>query len=60
VQGEVHRELGALAQNPLYLNPAPVVARDSKITTWSRGKLDATGTDETTWQRDRRVDIDLK
>jgi peptidoglycan-associated lipoprotein len=32
----------------------------SKIETTSRGKLDATGTDETTWQRDRRVDIDLQ
>jgi peptidoglycan-associated lipoprotein len=32
----------------------------AKIATTSRGKLDATGTDETTWQRDRRVDIDLQ
>jgi peptidoglycan-associated lipoprotein len=31
----------------------------SKISVTSRGKLDATGTDEVTWQRDRRVDIDL-
>jgi peptidoglycan-associated lipoprotein len=26
----------------------------------SRGKLDATGTDEAGWQRDRRVDVDLR
>jgi hypothetical protein len=25
----------------------------------SRGELDATGTDETGWAQDRRVDIDL-
>jgi peptidoglycan-associated lipoprotein len=31
-----------------------------QITTTSRGKLDATGTDEQGWQQDRRVDIDLK
>ena len=32
----------------------------SRVTTTSRGKLDATGTDETGWQLDRRVDLDLK
>jgi peptidoglycan-associated lipoprotein len=32
----------------------------AKITTTSRGKLDATGTDESSWQRDRRVDVDLE
>jgi peptidoglycan-associated lipoprotein len=31
-----------------------------KMTATSRGKLDATGTDESSWQRDRRVDIDLR
>jgi len=31
----------------------------SKVATSSRGKLDATGTDEASWQRDRRVDVDL-
>jgi hypothetical protein len=31
----------------------------SRITSTSRGKLDATGTDEPTWQLDRRVDVDL-
>jgi peptidoglycan-associated lipoprotein len=30
------------------------------VVTISRGKLDATGNDEAGWQRDRRVDIDLK
>jgi peptidoglycan-associated lipoprotein len=29
----------------------------SKISTTSRGELDASGTDETTWARDRRVDV---
>jgi outer membrane protein OmpA-like peptidoglycan-associated protein len=32
----------------------------SKVTTTSRGKLDATGSDEASWQQDRRVDIDLR
>lgn len=32
----------------------------SQISETSRGKLDATGTDETGWQRDRRVDISLQ
>ncbi|WP_394825855.1 OmpA family protein [Pendulispora albinea] len=31
----------------------------SKIVATSRGKLDATGTDESSWARDRRVDIAL-
>jgi peptidoglycan-associated lipoprotein len=31
----------------------------SKITTTSRGELDATGTEETGWARDRRVDVML-
>jgi peptidoglycan-associated lipoprotein len=35
------------------------VARN-EISETSRGKLDATGTDEATWQRDRRVDISLQ
>jgi peptidoglycan-associated lipoprotein len=32
---------------------------DSRISTTSRGEMDATGTDETSWASDRRVDIDL-
>ncbi len=32
----------------------------SRLTTTSRGKLDATGTDEPGWQVDRRVDLELK
>jgi peptidoglycan-associated lipoprotein len=31
----------------------------AKMATTSRGELDATGTDETGWERDRRVDIML-
>jgi peptidoglycan-associated lipoprotein len=31
-----------------------------KITTSSRGKLDAVGTDETGWQNDRRVDVEVR
>jgi outer membrane protein OmpA-like peptidoglycan-associated protein len=31
----------------------------SRISKTSRGKLDATGADESGWQRDRRVDVDL-
>jgi peptidoglycan-associated lipoprotein len=29
----------------------------AKLSETSRGKLDATGTDENGWQRDRRVDL---
>ena len=29
----------------------------SKVSTSSRGEMDATGTDESTWARDRRVDV---
>jgi peptidoglycan-associated lipoprotein len=32
----------------------------SNVTETSRGKLDATGTDEATWRLDRRVDVDLQ
>jgi len=32
---------------------------DEKAATTSRGEMDATGTDEETWSRDRRVDIVL-
>lgn len=32
----------------------------SKLSATSRGELDATGTDESGWQRDRRVDIDVR
>lgn len=31
----------------------------AKVATTSRGKLDATGTDESGWQKDRRVDVVL-
>jgi peptidoglycan-associated lipoprotein len=30
-----------------------------KIATTSRGELDATGTEETSWSKDRRVDVML-
>ncbi|MBK8997008.1 MAG: OmpA family protein [Myxococcales bacterium] len=32
---------------------------ESKIATTSRGEMDATGTDEATWSKDRRVDVVL-
>jgi peptidoglycan-associated lipoprotein len=32
---------------------------DERVQTTSRGKIDAQGTDEDSWARDRRVDIDL-
>ena len=32
----------------------------SNVTETSRGKLDAMGTDETGWRKDRRVDLDLE
>jgi peptidoglycan-associated lipoprotein len=32
---------------------------DARLKSTSRGEMDATGTDETTWSHDRRVDIDL-
>ncbi len=33
---------------------------ESQLTTSSRGKLDATGSGESTWQQDRRVDIEVR
>jgi peptidoglycan-associated lipoprotein len=33
---------------------------DKRVTETSRGKLDATGTDEASWRRDRRVDVLLQ
>ena len=30
------------------------------VTTSSRGKLDATGTDERSWAKDRRVDVEIR
>jgi outer membrane protein OmpA-like peptidoglycan-associated protein len=33
---------------------------DARVTTSSRGKLDATGTDEATWTQDRRVDVEIR
>jgi len=44
---EVDKYLTTLGVNPLQLS------------TTSRGELDATGTDESGWQRDRRVDMRL-
>jgi len=32
----------------------------AQLTETSRGKLDATGTDDASWQRDRRVDVALR
>lgn len=32
---------------------------DDKVATTSRGEMDATGTDESSWSRDRRVDVVL-
>jgi peptidoglycan-associated lipoprotein len=32
----------------------------ARMTETSRGKLDATGTDDATWKHDRRVDVDLR
>lgn len=44
-------------------NVKTVIARygmsASKIATTSRGAMDATGTDETSWAKDRRVDVTL-
>ncbi|HEX5059663.1 MAG TPA: OmpA family protein [Kofleriaceae bacterium] len=31
----------------------------SRLSPTTRGELDASGTDETTWRRDRRVDLEL-
>jgi len=43
----VRTYLNALGVDPIF------------VTATSRGKLDAVGTDEATWQTDRRVDLDL-
>ena len=39
---------------------AQLGVKKSAVIESSRGKLDATGTDEASWQRDRRVDISLQ
>jgi peptidoglycan-associated lipoprotein len=61
-RGEVEYNLG-LGAHPatsvaVYLEHLGVGS--SSISETSRGKLDATGTDESSWRRDRRVDIDVK
>ena len=57
---EYNMALGGSRANTVksYLTQDGVSA--AQISTTSRGKLDATGTNEQGWQQDRRVDIDLK
>lgn len=57
---EYNMSLGArrAAQVDSYLTALGVPV--SSLTMTSRGKLDAVGTDEVTWARDRRVDIILR
>ncbi len=57
---EYNMALGGSRANTVkaYLTQDGVAA--AQVSTTSRGKLDATGTDEQGWQQDRRVDIDLK
>jgi peptidoglycan-associated lipoprotein len=57
---EYNMVLGSSRANSVarYLEGLGVSA--AKVTESSRGKLDATGTDEAGWQRDRRVDLELR
>jgi peptidoglycan-associated lipoprotein len=61
-RGEVEYNLGLGAHRASsaasYLEHLGVSS--SNVAETSRGKLDATGTDEASWQNDRRVDIDLR
>jgi peptidoglycan-associated lipoprotein len=58
-EGEYNLALGGHRADSV--KSAIVAARldDKQITTTSRGELDASGTDEAGWQRDRRVDVML-
>ena len=59
-ESEYNMDLGSQRASSVksYLVQAGV--SDAQISTTSRGALDATGTDESTWAIDRRVDITLK
>ena len=60
-RGEAEYNLALGGHRADSVKSAMVSARldESKIITTSRGELDASGTDEPGWQRDRRVDVQL-
>jgi peptidoglycan-associated lipoprotein len=59
-EGEYNMVLGEHRASSVSRYLSQLGVASSKLTETSRGKLDATGTDDATWQRDRRVDIDLR
>jgi peptidoglycan-associated lipoprotein len=60
-RGEAEYNLALGGHRADSVKSAMVSARldESKIITTSRGELDASGTDEPGWQKDRRVDVQL-
>jgi peptidoglycan-associated lipoprotein len=57
---EYNMSLGARRANAADRFLVNMGVKPSNVHETSRGKLDATGTDEPGWARDRRVDIDLE
>lgn len=56
---EYNMNLGATRATAVQSYLARLGVAGSRLTTTSRGALDAEGHDETTWAQDRRVDLDL-
>ena len=58
-EAEYNMNLGATRSNAVKHYLAQLGIADSRLTTTSRGALDAQGSDESTWALDRRVDLRL-
>jgi peptidoglycan-associated lipoprotein len=58
-EAEYNMNLGATRATAVQSYLARLGVAGSRLTTTSRGALDAEGHDETTWAVDRRVDLDL-
>jgi peptidoglycan-associated lipoprotein len=59
-ESEYNMTLGVHRADSVKRYLANLGVNDQKVSETSRGELDATGHDEATWQRDRRVDILLQ
>jgi peptidoglycan-associated lipoprotein len=57
---EYNMTLGAKRARAAHQYLAGLGVGNDKLFDTSRGELDATGTDETGWQKDRRVDVKLR
>ena len=58
-EAEYNMTLGATRANAVKHYLAQLGVASSRLTTTSRGALDASGTDESTWAIDRHVDLEL-